>query len=287
MLHSVLTHRGGSDIRVHYVHGTDIPEQDVEQLADMVHRAGGTADFVSIPDELIAGLPITQQHFNPAMWYRIHLPDFLADVGRVLYLDADTIALESLEPLWQTELDGCYVAAVANVFGPWDLDYPMRLGLPDPSHYFNSGVLLMDLDAMRRDDCSTALREYSLREGQRLWFCDQDAMNVLFQGRWLSLHPRWNCTSGLLIFPNSVDLFGARAVEEARERPAVRHFEGGGANKPWHYLCGHELRELYLEHRRQTPWPDLRLEGVTPGNVLRRFAREMRRRSGMRVGRSA
>ena len=67
--------------------------------------------------------------------------------------------------------------------------------------------------------------------------------------------------------------FGAD-LEEARRRPGIRHFEGPGENKPWHYLCRHELRELYLEHRRATPWPEVTLEGATPGNRLRRVARQ-------------
>jgi len=34
--------------------------------------------------------------------------------------------------------------------------------------------------------------------------------------------------------------------------------------------CKRELRELYAEHRAQTPWPRLRRGGRTPRNMLRR-----------------
>jgi hypothetical protein len=35
------------------------------------------------------------------------------------------------------------------------------------------------------------------------------------------------------------------------------------------------MRELYRQHRRQTPWPRFRPEGITAGNVLRRLWRDL------------
>jgi hypothetical protein len=275
MLHSVLDHLDGRKVHIHYLHTPDIPGRTIELLTEMIERNGGSISFRAMPDEWIEGLPITQ-HFNRAMWYRIHLPELLPNVDRVLYLDADIVVLDSIEPLWDTDLRGNCIAAVTNVFAPWDLQYPEKLGIPSPS-YFNTGVLLMDLDQMRRDNCTGALRDYALAHGERLWFCDQDAMNVLLGDRRLPLHPRWNAMNSLFIFPSSLEVFGPDLAEEARHRPAIRHFEGPGANKPWHYLCDHPMRDSYFEHRRQTPWPDVRLEGVTPRNVLTSFSRRTRR----------
>lgn len=284
MLHSVLAHRGGLDVQIHYLHGPSFPAQAQDALRAMVERNGGSISFFSIPDDRIEQLP-SNLHLSREVWYRIYLPSLLPDVDRVLYLDADTIVTDSLEDLWQTDVTGRYVAAVTNVFGTWDLHYPGTLGLPGPSAYFNTGVLLMNLEEMRRDDCTDALRDYAIEHGPALWFCDQDAINVVLGPRRLALHPRWNCTNGLLIFSTSHDVFDADAVAEARRNPAIRHFEGGGANKPWHYLCDHSMRELYFEHRRATPWPHVKLEGVTPRNVLTRLGRGLRRGADRRSAR--
>jgi hypothetical protein len=75
--------------------------------------------------------------------------------------------------------------------------------------------------------------------------------------------------NSIVSFPWSVDVFGRAAVAEARRDPAIRHFEGPGANKPWHYLCDAPMRGLYFEHRRETPWPDVELEGRTPASAAR------------------
>ena len=107
---------------------------------------------------------------------------------------------------------------------------------------------------------------------------DQDALNVVLGERRLALHPRWNSHE-----QPDAPAGRRRACSSRRERggrargPAIRHFEGPGANKPWHRRCAQPCREPYLEHRRETPWPRLRREGVTPLNVLRRLGGAARR----------
>jgi lipopolysaccharide biosynthesis glycosyltransferase len=240
----------------------------------MVERGGAGISFWEIADERIAGLP-EMDFVTSAMWYRVFLPELLPEVDRVLYLDVDTIALDLLEPLWAVDLAGSYVAAVTNVF--YLRSHAQRavdLGIA-PTDYFNSGVVLMNLELMRRDDSGRALLDYAVAHAPELAWPDQDALNVVLGKRRVSLHPRWNCMNSVLQFPWSADVFGAEAVDEARSRPAIRHFEGPTTNKPWHYGCESPMREVYFEHRRQTPWPSCRIEGVTPRNVLRRLARDV------------
>jgi lipopolysaccharide biosynthesis glycosyltransferase len=274
MLHSVLAQRGGLRVRVHYLHDPRLPERSAELLAEMVEREGGTISFLRIEDEQVADLPAIEM-FTSAMWFRVFLPELLPDVDRVLYLDADTVAVGSLEPLWETDLTGYLLGAVTNVFEDPSSTRPQALGLAGRDVYFNSGVLLLNLAEMRRAGSSAAVLDYVRERGGELLWPDQDALNVVLGSRRLALHPRWNCMNSIVKFRWAADVFGAEAVEEARRRPGIRHFEGPIWNKPWHYLCDFDQRELYAEHRRHTPWPDFRREGVTPGNVLRRAWRSV------------
>jgi lipopolysaccharide biosynthesis glycosyltransferase len=240
----------------------------------MVEGAGAEISFLRIPDEELEGLP-TVGFTRKATWYRIFLPELCGDVDRILYLDADLLVIDSLAPLWELDLTGSWVGAVTNVFQHNHVHRPQALGLAGPEVYFNAGVLLMNLAEMRRDGCTEALRSYAVENAPQLGWRDQDALNVVLGSRRLALHPRWNCMNSVLLFPQSADVFGAEAVREAREDPAIRHFEGPADNKPWHVLCERDLRELYLQHRRATPWPRVRREGVTPRNVARRLRRHL------------
>ena len=76
--------------------------------------------------------------------------------------------------------------------------------------------------------------------------------------------------------PWAADVLGAAAVEEARRRPGIRHFEGPGDNKPWHLLNRSPGRDAYFAHRRATPWPRTRPDGLTAANLARRAVRALR-----------
>lgn len=279
MLHSALAHGGADGIHVHYVHGRDCSQRDRELLAGMVEENGGQISFLEVDEARAAGLP-SWQYISATMWYRIFLPELLPDIDRILYLDVDVIVLDSLMPLWEVDLSEHYVGAVTNVFQANHMGRPAAVGFDDPRCYFNSGVLLMNLQLMRRDGISEELSAYARERAAQLEWPDQDALNAVLGRRRRPLHPRWNCMNSVLRFPWSAYAFGLEAVEDARRNPAIRHFEGPSVNKPWHYLCDGPLREAYLEHRRQTPWPELRLEGTTPANVARRRWRELRHVGG-------
>jgi len=278
MLHSVLEHSGTYEVRVHYLHGPELPAGSQGPLTELVERQGGKMSFVHVPDELCAGLPATG-FTRKATWYRIFVPDLLPQLDRILFLDADLLAVDSLGPLWETDVSTHYLAAVTNVFQADHLFRAAELDFSWPQEYFNAGVMLLNLELMRREGCSEALREYGVAHAQDLMFRDQDALNVVLAGRRLQLHPRWNSMNSFEAFPWSAYVFGVRGVDEARRNPAIRHFEGPSSNKPWHRACRFSLRELYFEHRRHTPWPEVEMEGDPgqPASLARRLARRARR----------
>src|SRR3954451_2348440 len=101
MLRSVLANRGAHDLHVHYLCGPSLPERSVRLLTEMVKQNGGSITIHRVPEELVKGMP-AWEYIGPSMWYRIFLPDLLPEADRVLYLDVDTIVVDSLEPLWTT-----------------------------------------------------------------------------------------------------------------------------------------------------------------------------------------
>ncbi|HYZ28605.1 MAG TPA: glycosyltransferase, partial [Thermoleophilaceae bacterium] len=166
------------------------------------------------------------------------------------------------------------IGAVTNVWEPWNAPYEKSLGLAKP--YFNSGVMLMDLERLRGQRATQAIVDYALAHLDRLPWGDQDPLNVVLGESRLELHPRWNCMNSVLYFDEAVAVFGAEAVAEARARPGIRHFEGPSINKPWHYLCRWDGRDDYYRYRARTPWPRVRRAGVTPRNIARRVTRSLR-----------
>jgi lipopolysaccharide biosynthesis glycosyltransferase len=256
MLHSVLETHPTDDVHIHFMHGPDISVELERKVDEMVRRDGGTIEFLHVDDIEVEGLP-TVGFTRKATWYRIFLPEMLPDVDRLLYLDADLVVLDPLTPLWEIDLDGSWLGAVTNVFQDNHMPRPAELGLVGPEVYFNAGVLLMNLREMRRDGRTAALLEYGVRNAERIEWRDQDALNVVLGERRLPLHPRWNCMNSFFAFPRNARVHGRWALRQALRRPAIRHFEGPGQNKPWDAGADPGQRELYMRHRRATPWPEL------------------------------
>lgn len=124
----------------------------------------------------------------------------ILDENKVLYLDVDTIIDGSLEELWNTSLQDNILA------GTRELD----------SGYFNSGVLLMDLAKIRSEKYDDQLID--LLNHVDLYLPDQDALNIIFRDKILSLPDKFNAMG------QAYTWYGKRKI-------IVRHF--AGVIKPW------------------------------------------------------
>lgn len=274
MLHSLFARNAGRQIHIHYLCAPEFPVAMRELLARLVQRHQATLEFHVIADSDVAGLP-AMRNIQRLVWYRTFLPELLPALERILYLDADTLVIDTLEPLWNTELGGRLFAAVPNVIHPSLRAERLRaLGLPEAAPYFNSGVMLMDLVAMRRQGFTQRVLDYARQAHARLIWGDQDAINAVFPESWLALHPRWNCMNSLFYWAAARHLLGDPVVNEAISRPAVLHFEGPDIVKPWHYLSRHPYRAAYQAHLHATGIPVPAPIGRTVGNALLRHLPE-------------
>lgn len=258
LLSSLLTSNDPEMLRAHFLHPPELSIHVIDRLRGMVESSGASIEFHAISARTVRGLP-SMGRISRVMWYRLLLPELLPAIKRVLYLDCDVLVLDRIAPLWDLDLDSCQVAAVSNVFPADLLDRPEQLGLP-PHGYFNSGVLLMDLDAWRAKGCAQAIAVLAREHPERLIFPDQDALNIVLGDSRLALHPRWNAQNSVFYSSWAADVLGATAVAEARADPAIVHFEGPAHAKPWHPESPHPYRQAYLDHRAHTPWPKIRSE---------------------------
>jgi lipopolysaccharide biosynthesis glycosyltransferase len=280
LLRSCVRANPSSNLCFEILHDGTLSEPDRARLARTATNEHASVRFHSVDGNDLAVLPTTSL-FGSIVWLRFWLPDLLPDRSRVLYLDSDTLVMSALQELWDTPLDGHPLAAVANVVEPAVRPHVQGLGLRYPGGYFNSGVLLLDLDRMRAERSSAQLIEVAADLGERLVWPDQDTLNLVFAGRWLALHPRWNTQNIFWAWrQRAVEVFGEAALDAAIAHPGIRHFEGPGLAKPWHYLCPYPGRQEYRAVLAETPWADVPLEDRTAGTwIVSMFRGDMRYRA--------
>lgn len=194
----------------------------------------------------------TGHRLSLATYYRLFIPELMRDYDKVLYIDGDTVLLDDIAKLYDTDITGCYAGVVRDYNIIRDMSSSFKrhvqglLGMEDTQQYFNAGVLVLNIDAMRRDFPLPFLMEQAELKGAK--HHDQDVLNSLFYGKVRFLSPRWNC-----MWQNE-ELYGP--VEEGREaleNTALIHYPGGG--KPW--LKGGASRsaaKYYWKYARLCPY---------------------------------
>ena len=172
----------------------------------------------------------TGHRLTSAAYYRLFIPELMQDYHKALYIDGDTVLLEDIARLYDTDIGDCYAGVVRdyNIIRDMSASFKAHvqglLGMADTTQYFNSGVLVLNLDAIRRDFPLDFLMEQALLKGAK--HHDQDVLNSLFYGHTHFLSPRWNC-----MWQNEELYAPVEGGREALDSPALVHYPGGG--KPW------------------------------------------------------
>ena len=217
------------------------------------------------------------EHFTRAILFRLGLAELApADCKRIIYLDADLIPVDDIRHLWEVDLGGFAMGAVEDCFvDPQAFAGKWLLNSVDAS-YFNSGVLLIDLEASRAEGLFDRALEFVAQHGSKLRFTDQDALNWAFAGRWLRLPNCWNVQRHMVLPSLILELPAIRRLGHAR--PAIVHFTG--PEKPWLYESYHPWAWLYWQALSETSFFSkvAKAEGINRYRRIRIWLRWVRNR---------
>ena len=115
--------------------------------------------------------------YSPVVFHRLFAARFLPDsLDKILSLDVDTVVLSSLRDLWDTSLEGVFVAATTDRHMPEE--HCRSIGVEKKTDYFNAGVLLMNLKVWREKDVVGNLLDIIREYQESLDYLDQDALNI-------------------------------------------------------------------------------------------------------------
>ena len=195
-------------------------------------------------------------------------------IRRAIYFDSDLLIQDDICKLWQLNLGDDFAMAVPDIACPYvdarhaDCNYrksspyfsalsPIRnwreLKLDPSAYYFNSGMMILNIERMREEAIERRLLE-CLKENQPyVWCWDQYALNVVFAGHWRALPLHWNVGSHIFEYPDeSFSPFHVEDFLQAKQRPSIIHYTTEW--KPWDYQNQHPLRDLFFAQLDQTAW---------------------------------
>ena len=236
-IRSILAHtKAKLDVIIgHY----DVPEPAQKRyLASFTEEElhGCTVRFVSVKEYLDNSGFLkakVSERFPKVVFYRLVLPEILMGCDKIVYLDSDLVLTRDIKELYDVDLGENLVAATRGMGFPfWVKSDPKRLawyrqqGIAEVSEYFNSGVVVINARAFRRNGLLPQMVQKAVSSP---YFPEQDALNIVCRGRVTYLDPKWNVCVAYCRW-RMYDADGA-AFRDILDDAYVLHYNS--THKPW------------------------------------------------------
>lgn len=205
---------------------------------------------IKITEKYFSDIPILER-LPEESFYRLLAFDFLPEsIDRCLYLDPDIYIKKSLIPLYNMDMGEAYIAAAGHMHGFINWLNKARLSI-NSKKYINSGIMLMNLAAIRQNFQIKPILNCLEENKQRLIMGDQDLINILFGNQMIFIDERiYNLDERTYRYYRKKQGF---TLADAEETTAIVHYNG--KYKPWLNGYKGELNRFYPEVIDKGPAP--------------------------------
>ncbi len=224
-------------IRILY---TSISDENMFRIKKY-EKSNVTIEFVDLNEYImrISNKLYTRDYFSKATYYRLFIPDLYPNLDKIVYLDSDIVLLDDVANLYNIDIGFNLVGAVPDgaVRSVREFqDYvELVVGMSDYKNYFNAGILIMNLEELRKFRFQVKflylLDMIKFRVAQ-----DQDYLNRLCKGRVKIIDSAWNTMPGAL-------------PEHRALKAKLVHFNL--SNKPWH-LDNVPFQDYFWKYAKKT-----------------------------------
>ena len=216
---------------------TSLKEETIKKLTNKKYdnisvKCVDVSDYLAeISDKLYS-----HSYFSKEMYYRILIPRCFNEYEKVLYLDCDMVVLGDLSKLYFTDLEDNMIAACRNLMHTQMHDYILDKLHLDPEKYFNSGLILFNIQKCQNleNELWNIIGKYG-----ELAYPDQDLLNLVCYGYVKYLDLSWNYLFHLARLQTSKN--EALHLNETdwdlylktQKKIKIMHYTGD--KKPWDY----------------------------------------------------
>lgn len=242
VMQSILSHTD-SRICFHILHDETVSEENKRKLQQVANQKGDSIQFHFIDTSIFDDVKERLHRFTVGTMFRLMLPEMLPNLNKIIYLDADLFVNRDVKELWDIDVSNYFVAGVRDygtchhTFTP----YPVQEGIVNRQNYINAGVLILNLDKIRRyGNMKNQSIQYLIDNPDSSLF-DQDALNVIYKDSILLLDEKWN---------SFVLVLKSKNVKKMENR--IYHYVGDLLQ----LYSDYQLDKEYFRTICRTPWID-------------------------------
>ncbi len=250
-----------------YILDNNISPQSRDLLTGHVKKYGQKIAFCSVNEKLdaLAGTEVNSYggYGSYAAYARIFIRELLPpEIDRVLYIDCDTLICGDIEELYNWNLNGRTLGAVKDINSS---KYHLTIGLPTSDCYFNSGVLLIDLNQWDIHRYLPKIIHHITHVRARYQNVDQDIINIVAHNDICTVSPKYNHiipidTLGWKYLCYITDktpeqYYDSATSREAAYNPVIIHFTYFFTGRPWFSnSMNRKWDGIWNDYLEMTPW---------------------------------
>lgn len=212
--------------------------------------------IIDVDSSSYNGVEKSYSNVTKASLLKFSIPTYLRSVEKALYIDGDVIVRGDLSVLFKIELDDKYAVVISD--GPkTTVDGGKQHAFYGDPDYFNSGVMLLNLQKMRKDNISSKLIDYRLHGYN--YFMDQDAFNIILGKNVIHVGVEYDFMLHLISYKNEgfslqqlisfYKLKNYNTIDELFEHVVILHYT---FDKPWKYY-DIPFNEEWMAYFKQSP----------------------------------
>lgn len=248
-----------------YLLGEDISDENkniILGIAEEYHRSVFIIDVpkIDIPQSLVS------VRWPLSAYTRLYSGELLPSyVERVLYLDCDTIVKGNISELQTINISGKIVYGVKDCISK---NYKKNIGLAKDDIYVNAGVLLFNLNELRKINIKAAIDKYMNIYEKRINYADQDVLNGMLRGQIGILSPKYDIMTidvvhnykEIMALRRPTNFYTEKELNIGKEEAIVIHFTTNmRVIRPWFSNSDHPLKSEFLKYKALSPWKEKKL----------------------------
>ena len=239
-----------------------ITKKNVKKIEKVFNKHGNRQVMNWIHPDLSQLDELSTPGRPPSIYLPILIPALLPEhCKKAVFLDCDMIIESDISKLTDIELDGAPIMAVRDYLIQICSDREgianyKELGGSADSPYFNSGVMLLNIELWRKEKLTEKAIQYIQENKESIYHYDQGVLNALFIDQWGELDAKWN-QQGCLFWPQVLKKteYTGKLIEmydELVHHPYIIHYLS--PSKPWHHKCMHPHANRFLYYLRESQW---------------------------------
>ena len=199
--------------------------------------------FIDVNERLksLCGALNLRDYYTISIYFRLFIASMFPDYHKAIYMDCDLVILDDVRNLYDIDLQDKLLGVISDkVVSGYRVLHSYTdevLGL-DYRNYFNSGVMLMNLDKLREEHIEKKFVEILNKYDFKTIAPDQDYLNFLCSGKVMYLDTSWNVMW---------------SKKKFRGEPKIIHYNM--FKKPWIY-SKMRFGKYFWKYAENTPYFD-------------------------------